>query len=254
MFFWFSKVFEFVFSPLTWIIVFLLLAFFMKNPKRKRRFFVVGFILIFVFTNNFLATEAMRLWEVKQHSMDKDEYYDVAVVLGGGMMTSDAANNTVAFRKNTDRMMQGLLLYHQGKVNKIIISGGSASMVYPDMHEACLLKDYLTEIGYNPDDFWAECRSVNTYENAEFVSQIIKDSLPEANVLLITSAYHMRRAKACFKKTGLEVDVYPTNHIAGARRFDLHFLLIPSSSALQTWEILIKEISGYCIYKIKGYL
>jgi uncharacterized SAM-binding protein YcdF (DUF218 family) len=255
MFFWISKVLEFLYSPLTWIIVALLLAFFLKKPVRKKRMFVAALVMIFVFTNSFLASEAMRLWEVSDSDMNEQIVYDVAIVLGGGMITYDAQNEKHHFRVNTDRILQALRMMEEGKVDRILISGGSGSLAFRDMTEACLLRDYCGQLGHDTSKILTECISDNTYQNALHSVKILNDSLPQGgNFLLITSASHMRRAKAVFKKAGLTFHIFPTNPIAGPRRYDPYFLLVPSTSALRTWEIFFKETAGYVTYKIAGYL
>jgi len=254
MFFWFSKVFEFLFSPLTWIIIALILAFFLRKPRFKRISFITALVLLFVFTNDFLASEAMRLWEIRNNTLSEEKVYDAAIVLGGGMITRDAAANVDHFRKNTDRLMQALKMYHDGRVKRIVISGGSGSIVFREMPEACLLKEFCGNIGLDTTDIIAECRSDNTYENALYTVDLLNDSIPGGDFLLITSSSHMRRARAVFQKTGLEFDYYCTNPITGKRRYDFFFLIVPSTSALQTWEIFFRESLGYVIYKIAGYL
>ena len=110
------------------------------------------------------------------------------------------------------------------------------------MTEACLLREFCGEMGHDLSRIWAECASDNTYQNAVYSMQLLNDSLPDGGkILLITSAFHMRRARAVFKKAGFTFDIYPANPIAGSRIYDPYFLLVPSTSAIRTWEIFIKE-------------
>ncbi len=254
MFFWVSKLLEFFYSPLTWIIAALVTAFFLKNPRRKKRVFLAALLMLFIFTNRFLATEAMRIWEIDTPTIHKDTIYDAVIVLGGGMITYDSSNERHSFQTNTDRLLQALVLFQNGQATRIIISGGAGSIIYRNMAEACLLRDYCGQLGYDTSRIWAECKSDNTYQNALYTQELINDSLTDGNFLLITSASHMRRAKAVFQKTGLPFDIFPTNPIAGKRRWDPYFLLVPSTSALRIWDIFFKETLGYIIYKIAGYL
>ncbi len=254
MFFWFSKVLDFLFSPLTWIIILFLLAVLQKNQKRKKRFYIITFAVLIFFTNNFLAAEAIRLWEITETDMNEEKIYDAAIVLGGGMITYDNSNGRHSFRDNTDRLLQALALYNNGRVKKILITGGSGSLKYRNMAEACLLKDFCHEMGFDTTAIIVECKSDNTFQNAKYTAEILSDSMDSGNYLLITSASHMRRARAVFKKAGFTFDIYPTNPVAGSRRYDPYFLFVPSVSAIITWEKFFKEVPGYLIYKIAGYL
>jgi uncharacterized SAM-binding protein YcdF (DUF218 family) len=254
VFFWFSKILEFLFSPLTWIIIALVMALLQRKPVRRKRWLIVSLIMAFVFTNSFLATEAIRFLEISKSDMKQDTVYDAAILLGGGMITFDKDEQQFSFRVNTDRYLQALALFHEGKVKNLLISGGSGSMVFRDMSEASLLYEFSGKLGFDTTRIIYENESDNTYQNAKFSMKILQDSLPGEHYLLITSASHMRRAAAVFRKAGLTFDMYPTNPIAGKRRNDPYFLIMPSSSALIIWETFFKETIGYVVYKIAGYL
>jgi len=96
--------------------------------------------------------------------------------------------------------------------------------------------------------------SRNTHENAVNTATWLKNHHPGARCLLITSACHMRRALGCFKKERVNITPYITNKISGPRKFDFDILLLPQGSALYNWEPLIKEMVGYLVYKLVGYI
>ena len=51
-------------------------------------------------------------------------------------------------------------------------------------------------------DILIENDSRNTYENAVNSAKMLNTSYPNGRLLLVTSAFHMRRSLACFRKTG----------------------------------------------------
>jgi uncharacterized SAM-binding protein YcdF (DUF218 family) len=175
-------------------------------------------------------------------------------VLGGGMVTSDEESDRLIFQQNTDRILQAVRLYRTGHVKKILISSGSGSIVYKDMLEAALLKRYLLETGFPAADLWVDTVSRNTYENAVHSARMLNDSLPNGKFLLITSALHMHRAKACFARQGIVADEYPVSKKTGKRRWDLGYLLVPDVENFMSWEKMLHEWVGYLTYRIKGYL
>ena len=255
MFFFFSKILSFIFSPLSWILALLLFALFKKKGSTKRKFLLAAIIVFLFFSNRFIADEFMRMWEPSHVSVEElKDHYDVAVVMGGGMVTYDAKYQNITFRNNTDRIMQAILLYNQGKVDKILISGGSGSLQYRNMREGPLLKSFFVENGIPEGDIWVDSLSDNTHENAVYCAKILNDSIPDGEFLLITSASHMRRTYACFKEEGIECDTYPVDFNTGKRNWYVLNLFIPDMEALRMWKELIHEISGYVIYAITGYL
>lgn len=94
--------------------------------------------------------------------------------------------------------------------------------------------------------------SRNTYENA-VESKKIMNAAGLRTAIMITSAWHMRRAEGCFKKVGLEVDIHPVDgmyHSQGSTPSDL---FIPNTGNIVRWENLMHEIAGIIIYKLQGY-
>jgi uncharacterized SAM-binding protein YcdF (DUF218 family) len=255
MFFVFSKILSFLFSPLTWVIILLFFALFNKKQGRKRKLLLWAIIIFLFFSNRFIADEFMRMWEPAHKSeLELKNHYDAAIVLGGGMVTYDAKYKTTTFRNNTDRILQAVHLYHQKRVDKIIICGGSGSLKYRNMLEGPLLKNYLIEIGIPAEDIWVDSLSDNTHENAINATQIVNDSFASGDFLLISSASHMRRTIACFRHEGLEFDTYPVDFNTGSRNWYFLNLIIPDLEAIRLWEELLHEVSGYIIYAMAGYL
>lgn len=196
----------------------------------------------------------MRVIEKSEpQTYDSTLTYDVAIVLGGGMVNYDATSNNIHFHHNTDRYLQALRLLAQQKVKYLLISGGSGSLIYRNMKEACLLQQFSADMGIDTSLILVECESDNTYENALLTKKLFQEHQIEGKILLITSAHHLRRAASVFRKQGFQFHTFATNPIAGKPRKDLYFYIIPSVHALLTWEIAIKETIGYIVYKIMGY-
>jgi uncharacterized SAM-binding protein YcdF (DUF218 family) len=253
MFFYISKILHFLLSPLTWIIILLVVSLLLKNKIKAKRVFTSALCVLFVFSNSFIVDEFVRITETAMVSEKQLGRYDAGIVLGGGMVTIDRENDRLIFQKNTDRFLQTIHLYKRGIIRKILLSSGSGSLVFDDILEASLLKKYLIELGIPDKDILVDSLSRNTYENAVNSSKIINDSLKGGKFLLITSALHMARAKACFSKQGISVDVFPTSKMTGGRRWDIGHLLVPDAGNFERWEELLHEWMGYLIYKIAGY-
>lgn len=255
MFFYFSKILHFFVSPLSWIMILLVLALWWRNRPRGRRLLVAAVSLFFIFSNSFIVGELARLSEIPMVSRDEQKSYDAAIILGGGMVTIDRPADRLIFQQNTDRVLQAVMLYKKGVVKKLLLSGGSGSMVYKDMLEAPLLKRYLVLTGISPEDILIDSLSRNTHENAVNSAKILHDSIPGGSFLLITSALHMKRAQACFTEQGVATDAFPANKITGQhRRWDVAYLLVPNFENFSLWEKLLHEWIGYLAYLMAGYV
>ena len=254
MFFFFSKVLLFLFSPLIWAFILLAWALFTKIPKRRRNLLVTSVLIVYFFSNSFLFDEAMRIWEIHPSSAGNNKkIYDYAVVLGGVTSYYDKNNKQIGFNRSVDRLMQAIVLYKKGIVKKIVFTGGDATILEDNNKEADIIAQYLNDIGLPAEDLIFENKSRNTRENAVYVFELLKPAGNE-NILLITSAFHMRRSLGCFKKAGMNPDYYVADRYSGKRKYVPDHLLIPQTETLERWSMLFHEMSGYVIYKIMGYI
>jgi len=253
MFFLFSKILNFLFAPIVWVLVLLLLGLFIKNIKRKKGFVVAALVVFFCFSNGFIADEFMRMWEVPATKDDAVKQYDVAIVLGG-MLGYDSELKRIQFDHGADRIFQAIRLYHEGRVRKILLDGGSGSIIEYNIIESTLLRKYLLEIGIPDSVILTEPRSRNTHENAVFAKPILDSISPHGRYLLITSAFHMRRGLKCFQKIGINPAPYSVDRYSGPRNFIFDHVFIPDKQAMYEWDLLIHEWVGYITYKIAGYI
>jgi uncharacterized SAM-binding protein YcdF (DUF218 family) len=255
MFFVISKIFSFLLNPLSWIFILLVLAFFKKNKAVGRKFLLTAIIVFYFFSNKFICDEFVRKWEVGYHeNINIAESYDVGIVLGGNIVKYDYQNNRIIFRDQADRLMQAIDLYYQGKIKKILLTGGPGSMFFRDQFEASFIKKYLLKIQIPDSVIMVDSVSDNTYENAVNAKKLLVTfKLDTGKSLLFTSSLHMRRSVAIFNKAGIMATAYPTSKITGDRLFNIYHLFIPSVESLSCWEDLIHEWLGYITYKIMGY-
>ena len=248
MFFILSKILAFLTKPSTWILIVLCLAVF--NKRTGKKFLLFGLFMFFVFTNGFIHYEISRLWEIPPIGYEKlEKKYDVAVVLGG-ISDFDGNYNMLEFNESSDRIIHAIKLYKQGFVKKILLSGGTGTMIGLDIREAPNLKKYLTEIGVNEEDIIVEKNSRNTKENASYSAVILNNKFKNGNFLLVTSAIHMRRSLLCFEKQGIKITPFSTDFSMSERKLYFDHLFLPEAQILNRWEDLIHEWIGFIVYRI----
>lgn len=254
MFFSLSKILNFLVSPYIWTLGLLLAGIVMRRRRCSRPLLVISLCLFFFFSNSFIADIFMRMSERPMVKSEDLITYDAGIVLGGGMVEYDQDYGRLIFRRNTDRVLQAQLLYRQGKIKKIIVSSGSGSLIFRDRLEAPLLRDYLVQSGIPAQDVLLDSTSDNTFQNAMNTAKILRDSVPDGQYLLITSALHMYRAQACFYKAGVATDAFPVSKNAGKLRWDPAFLLLPDPANFTVWDKMMHEWVGILIYKLNGFI
>jgi hypothetical protein len=64
----------------------------------------------------------------------------------------------------------------------------------------------------------------------------------------------MPRAAACFIKQDLKFDVFTTDHYYMKNTEFTFDELLPSIHSFVMWEVYLKEVVGYTVYSLRGYL
>jgi len=169
----------------------------------------------------------------------------VAVVLGGSTRLSDVDH--IDLTDAGDRILHTIDLYRQGKVKTILVAGGNVPWQMNRPIESILIADFLRRQGVADDAILTDTKSGNTRANAIEVSRIL-GRLGNPQALLVTSAAHMPRAAAAFRKLGIDIIPSPTDFRASAGdRMDL-LSLLPNASALSASSEAIREWLGYAVY------
>lgn len=249
MFFFLSKVLLFLIKPPVWIAVILLAAIFTKDEFKRKRRLIIGTILFFLLSNNYLVNQAFLMYE-DQGTQKLDSSYEVGLVLGG-FSRKDTFLKRAVFYEANDRLMQALRLFKEGKIKRIMISSGSAEVLHQELKEADAVCQYLKDIGIPDSCIIKENQSRNTIENIKY-SKVILDSMKlKGKVLVFSSAWHLPRVKLCLDNN-LEADTYATNHIGDPKDdYSAYNLIIPNARALGNIELMFKEWFGYVFYMVK---
>ncbi|MCG8309666.1 MAG: YdcF family protein [Cytophagales bacterium] len=212
--------------------------------------------LFLFFSNGVIFNECLLLWEKPATLIsDLDDQYELAVVLGGTTDVDRKPDDRLFFRKGADRVTHALNLYHEGKVKKILFTGGNPRLFENPNRDNVPIFDFYVMCGVKPEDIMIENSSRNTRENAFFVKKMLRNDPANRKMILITSAFHMRRAEGCFRKVGIDVTGFSTDFYSAIPkdRFTFHAFL-PSPSVLANWNFLIKEWIGYLAYQMAGYI
>ena len=164
---------------------------------------------------------------------------DVIIMLGGGAMPDvpDVDGEGALCSAPANRLLTAVRL--QRKLNlPVIVSGGQ---VYADSGaEAVIAKRMLISLGVPEDKIILEDKSVNTSQNAAFTAEILREK-NFATPILVTSAFHMRRAVLNFEKAGVKVAPYPADYMVSKRPVFHYTKLRPQTEALLANVTVLQE-------------
>lgn len=255
MFFFLSKTLYYLTQPLVVLILLLIVSWIIGNPKWKKRIRITIVALAFLFTNDFLTNEVIRLYETPVAPLSKiKKQYAWGIVLTGVTSTNKVLNDRVYVTSSPDRVNHSFMLYKKGIIKKILISGGSGQLLDGSYSEANQLLGLYLSMGVDSTDLLIEGRSRNTHESAVAVKEMLDGKTNPSDCLLITSGYHMPRSSACFRKVGWACDTFATDIKFHKREFTPDVLIIPKVEAMLVWNALVKEWVGLIAYKLSGYI
>lgn len=180
---------------------------------------------------------------------DKHPKVDAIVVLGGFTGKPDVGRGDMEVNDGIDRLLHGMRLYRAGKAPYMVLVGGAARGKTP---EAVLMAQLLEEFGLSSSNILLEKASRNTRENA-VNSVVIMQAYDIHRILLVTSAFHMKRAQAVFEKIGIEVVPAATDYQVGEP--DPGILdWLPDAEALWGTTFGVKEYIGWVVYWMRGWV
>jgi uncharacterized SAM-binding protein YcdF (DUF218 family) len=253
MFFILSKLLSFFISPFNWLLIFVLLAFIVKNAARKKKLIILSVAWFILFSNPYLIHKLTVNWQPPLTQFTTGEQYPVGIVLTG-FAGFEFKSRQGYFTAASDRFIQTVKLYQQKRIQKILIAGGSGSLDKrrQQLKEADFVKEQLMQMNIPEADILTENQSRNTYENAINSKKLLDSLQIKGPFLLITSAMHMRRSSAVFKKAGINFVTYPCNY-AAINNPQLFFdAVTPTYKAFESWDNYLKEVVGLWVYKMTG--
>ena len=234
-----SKFLPLIFSPLG--IVLVLLAIFIF--KKKIKFIYSALIFLLVFSNGIISDSLWRLLEFPWKRLDYStlNYADGIVVLSGKGRLSD-------------RFLAGIDLYRSNKSNKLIFTGGVVPYNSNLSPEGNISIDEAIKIGIPKEDLLTTYPVYNTFEEAVAIKKLLNEEINsgQKTIILVTSAFHMKRAKKIFEREGINVSPYPvgfnsSENFFSSLRNPLNWM--PSASSLNKSSKAIREIIGRTVYR-----
>jgi len=233
-----------------------------KWQKWQRVFLLLALLVLFLGGNRWVADGLTRSLEWRILPQGDIPAAQAIVVLGGGTQPAEYPRRMVELNSAGDRVLYAAQLYHQGKADHILLSGGNLDWNPVGSTPAGEMASLLELLQVPAAALWLEPDSRNTYENAANSRSILEPKGIQ-QIILVTSAVHMPRAVALFEHQGFEVIPAPADY--RITRTDWEQLkstnvllqlsyLIPSAENLSQTTGALKEYLGLLIYKLRGWL
>ena len=233
-------------SPLFFVFIIILIGTFLKSKKIS----LFG-LLVLIFCSLPIISNKLIFYLEKDFSL-KDissvSKADAIVVLSGMIrVIKNKENLDYEFGDSIDRILSGIDLFKQDKAPLLILTNGKLpwSVGIP---EGEYLKKFSIKFGVPEEKILLTDNVQNTEQEAKSIKKLLNSD--DIKIILVTSAFHMPRAKKVFEATNIRVVPFPVDFRNSVKK--ITFLdFIPSAVSLNKTSKFVREMIGRLYYNLK---
>jgi uncharacterized SAM-binding protein YcdF (DUF218 family) len=251
--FLFKKIITPLFYPLTLCLVLmaagLFLLWFTRRQRGGRILVTIGIVMLAVVSSGPVSDRILGPLERSFPAlMTVQEKVKWIVVLGGGHTSDPVLPVTSRISpESLHRLTEAIRIYRSLPGAKLILSGGA---VFDPASEAEIFYQTARTIGIPSRDLLLSDQARDTEEEARHIREMVGDD----PLVLVTSASHMPRAVALFRKRGMNPIPAPAAHLVKRRSGPVPEDFYPSAMALLKTQMAIREYLGMAWLKLSGKL
>lgn len=179
---------------------------------------------------------------------------DAVIMLGGIHRLSAYDAFGFDLGNGCDRLVTAVELMRLHKARTLVLSGGVSTVGNEKINPAVLFKKWFASwnIPAGQVVYLPPCR--NTWEEALAVKDLARQQKWN-RLLLVSSAYHLRRAEAVFKTTGLDVTSVGCDfQVVGTEKGTQFSGPVPRSASIMLLELYLHEELGWWLYRANGWV
>lgn len=174
---------------------------------------------------------------------------DAIVVLSGMLHPVRSSQGIAVEWSDPDRFFAGIELIKANKSRNLIFTGAVIPWLPEAPPEGEVLKKYAIELGVPDKSIFVTGPVANTEDEAIAIRDIAAKNKYK-QIILVTSAFHMPRAAAVFRRQGVNVIAYPVDFkVSVTDTTPMDFL--PDADTLSNTELALRELMGRAYYYLK---
>ncbi len=248
-----QKVVWFLMMPPASLILLMLVGLLLINRKRRLlgKFLIfLSAVLLYALSIGQVADIIVRPLERSSVPLTDEKMKAEAVIVpgGGSVDLGWLGSSPVLNAETSSRLLEGVTTARKLHV-PLVLTMGNGEPFATKVNDADTMARAAIAMGVPQEQLVVENTSRNTLENSHAVRKLIKGN----RIVLATSAYHMRRARAMFEKRGFTVVPAPTYFLTQTRKFTA-VSLIPRASALDESVTGIAEWVSLLWWGVRGEL
>ena len=241
-----NKILPTILLPILLSIILIILGI---NSKKNQVIYSVLIALYIIstpiFSNNFVSLIEGR---EKRITINNIREADAIVVLSGMLEVNIPGNNLNIEWGDPDRFFGGLELYRTNKAPILVFTGGKLPE-NTKKTEGEFLKEFAISNRIPNENILVTEEVKNTEDEAKAVEKLLPQ---KSKIILVTSAFHMFRAKLLFENRGLIVIPFKVDYKTGIDNQVTILDFLPTAHNLALSELGIRELLGRLFYLIKN--
>jgi len=219
---------------------------------RKRVLCWAGLGLLLLLSTGFVSGKLMRWVEgVEGRSVIQDVKTADAIIVLSGMIEERKNAPLGEWSGAVDRFEGGVDLFKAGRAPLLIFTGGWVPWTPNAKPEGEILAQRAVNAGVPKDKILVTGKVQNTEEEAIAVAQLCSRRLVvgrKPRIILVTSAFHMKRAGMLFRKNGFEVTPFPVDFQTSENSGITPLSFLPTAHDSAMSETAIREMIGFAYY------
>jgi uncharacterized SAM-binding protein YcdF (DUF218 family) len=240
------KILPLIASPLFLIFFLIILGTIIKSKKIT----LFGVVILIFCSLPIISNKLIHYLEKDYTLQDASAINNAdAIVVLSGMLKTIKVDDKLRyeFGDGVDRILSGIDLFKNNKASLLILTKGQVpwSLGIP---EGEYLKEFAVKFGVPKKSILLTNNVQNTDQEAKSVKKLLNSN--DVKVILVTSAFHMPRAKKVFEASNIKVIPFAVDFLNSHQK--LTFMsFIPSAGALNSTSLFVREMIGRLYYNLK---
>ncbi len=209
-------------------------------------------LFLWIFSIGFVADLLWTLLEYPWQRIDEKDAptADAIIVLSGGGRPQAPGKANIFEWGDPDRYFAGISLFQKKKAPRLFFTGGTTPYDNESKDEGTLYKEHAINLGIPKDSISTTTKVFNTAQEAIEIRKDLNRMNPSSEILLVTSAFHMKRAKKLFERQGFLVHPFPVDFKASKiSSWKNPYKWMPNSSGLNRSSNALRELIGRIVYR-----
>jgi len=239
------KILPTFFLPIMLVIIVILIGLI----KNKKKLIYLAILVLYIISTPIFSSNFFKLVEGSEYrkTIRAIDSADAIVVLSGMLGINEEGDSTYIEWGDPDRFFGGVALFKAGKAQKLVFTGGKMPWDKAKKTEGEVLKEYAISNSIPSEKIYVTKDVESTADEAVAVKELIS---PSKRIILVTSAFHMYRAKRLFEKQGFIVNPYKVDYKSSNNKDVTILDFLSSAACLEKTETGIREIIGRLLYLI----